>query len=94
MGVGLVAGDVRGSPPGVQPVLVVDGLVKYYGSLHAVRGISLELRRGEMLGFLGPNGAGKSTTIRCILDLLRPTAGPSASSVWTRAMTGWRSGRA
>jgi ABC-2 type transport system ATP-binding protein len=56
-------------------VLRVQGLVKNYGSVRAVRGIDIELRRGEILGFLGPNGAGKSTTIRCILDLLRPTAG-------------------
>jgi ABC-2 type transport system ATP-binding protein len=56
-------------------VLVVQGLVKDYGLVHAVRGIDFELRRGEVLGFLGPNGAGKSTTIRCLLDLLRPTAG-------------------
>ncbi len=53
----------------------VEGLVKNYGSVHAVRGIDIELRQGEILGFLGPNGAGKSTTIRCVLDLLRPTAG-------------------
>jgi ABC-2 type transport system ATP-binding protein len=69
------ATDLMSSRPGVQPVLVVDGLVKDYGSLHAVRGVSFEMRRGEVLGFLGPNGAGKSTTIRCILDLLRPTSG-------------------
>jgi ABC-2 type transport system ATP-binding protein len=56
-------------------VLRVQGLVKNYGSVRAVRGIDFELRRGEILGFLGPNGAGKSTTIRCVLDLLRPTAG-------------------
>jgi ABC-2 type transport system ATP-binding protein len=56
-------------------VLLVRGLVKDYGPVHALRGIDLELRRGEILGFLGPNGAGKSTTIRCFLDLLRPTAG-------------------
>ncbi len=58
-----------------RPVMRVDGLVKDYGPVHAVRGIDFELRHGEILGFLGPNGAGKSTTIRCILDLLRPTAG-------------------
>jgi len=40
-----------------------------------VRGVDLEVRSGEVFGFLGPNGAGKTTTIRCILDLLRPTAG-------------------
>jgi ABC-2 type transport system ATP-binding protein len=61
--------------PDAECVLSIDRLVKDYGSVQAVRGISLELRRGEILGFLGPNGAGKSTTIRCVLDLLRPTAG-------------------
>ncbi len=57
------------------PALRISGLVKDYGRVHAVRGIDLEVRRGEVYGFLGPNGAGKTTTIRCILDLLRPTAG-------------------
>lgn len=55
--------------------LVVDGLVKDYGSVHAVRGIGFAVQPGEVFGFVGPNGAGKSTTIRCILDLLRPTSG-------------------
>jgi len=55
--------------------LRIAGLVKDYGSVHAVRGIDIEVRPGEVFGFVGPNGAGKSTTIRCILDLLRPTAG-------------------
>jgi ABC-2 type transport system ATP-binding protein len=58
-----------------EPVLVIDGLVKHYGRLEAVRGIDLEVRPGEIFGFLGPNGAGKSTTIRCLLGLLLPTAG-------------------
>jgi ABC-2 type transport system ATP-binding protein len=61
--------------PSAERVLLVQGLHKDYGSVHAVRGIDFELRRGEVLGFLGPNGSGKSTTVRCILDLLRPTAG-------------------
>jgi ABC-2 type transport system ATP-binding protein len=56
-------------------VVAIDGLVKHYGATQAVRGISFTVRRGEILGFLGPNGAGKSTTIRCLLDLLRPTSG-------------------
>ncbi len=57
------------------PLLVIRGLVKRYGSVEAVRGIDVDLEPGEVLGFLGPNGAGKSTTIRCLLGLLRPTAG-------------------
>jgi ABC-2 type transport system ATP-binding protein len=55
--------------------LRVQGLVKRYGNVQAVRGIDLSVNAGEVFGFVGPNGAGKSTTIRCILDLLRPTAG-------------------
>jgi ABC-2 type transport system ATP-binding protein len=57
------------------PAVRIEGLVKDYGEIHAVRGIDLEVRPGEVFGFLGPNGAGKTTTIRCLLDLLRPTAG-------------------
>ena len=60
---------------GPDSVILVDGLVKHYGRVEAVRGIDLEVRRGEVFGFLGPNGSGKSTTIRCLLGLLRPTAG-------------------
>jgi ABC-2 type transport system ATP-binding protein len=65
-------------------VLRTEGLVKDYrtgsrrrgrGTVRALDGVDLEVRRGEVFGFLGPNGAGKSTTIRILLDLLRPTAG-------------------
>lgn len=59
----------------VEPVLRIEGLVKRYGAIEAVRGIDLEIRQGEVYGFLGPNGAGKTTTIRCLLGLLKPTAG-------------------
>ncbi|MEO8511577.1 MAG: ABC transporter ATP-binding protein [Chloroflexota bacterium] len=55
--------------------LRIQGLAKQYGSVQAVRGIDLAVSAGEVFGFVGPNGAGKSTTIRCILDLLRPSAG-------------------
>ena len=53
----------------------VTGLVKHFGPVEAVRGIDLDVRQGEVFGFVGPNGAGKSTTIRCLLDLIRPTSG-------------------
>ncbi|HEX5550210.1 MAG TPA: ABC transporter ATP-binding protein [Nitrospira sp.] len=58
----------------VSPVIVRD-LVKHFRDFVAVDRISLEARRGEVVGFLGPNGAGKSTTIRMLCGLLRPTAG-------------------
>src|SRR5215467_2875552 len=58
-----------------EPVIVIDKLDKSYGKVHAVRGISMSVERGEIFGFLGPNGAGKTTTIRCMLDVIRPSAG-------------------
>jgi len=51
------------------------GLVKRYGSLVAVNGLDLEVRRGECLGLLGPNGAGKTTTIEILEGLKTPDAG-------------------
>lgn len=56
-------------------MLETKGLVKTFGTIHAVRGISFTLAKGEVLGFLGPNGAGKSTTMRMITGFLPPTAG-------------------
>jgi ABC-2 type transport system ATP-binding protein len=50
-------------------------LRKTYGSVDALRGLDLEVARGEVLGYLGPNGAGKTTTIRLLLGLIRPTEG-------------------
>jgi ABC-2 type transport system ATP-binding protein len=65
----------RADAPSDGPAIRIEGLVKDYGAVHAVRGLSFDVSRGEVFGFLGPNGAGKTTTIRCLLDLLRPTAG-------------------
>ncbi len=53
----------------------VEGLVKRYGRKLAVDGVSLSVAEGEAFGYVGPNGAGKTTTIRCMLGLIRPTAG-------------------
>jgi ABC-2 type transport system ATP-binding protein len=57
------------------PAIVFQGLTKDYGAKRALDGVDLELRTGEIFGYLGSNGAGKTTTIRCLLDLIRPTAG-------------------
>jgi ABC-2 type transport system ATP-binding protein len=58
-----------------ESVIEVTSLVKRYGTLEAVRGIDLRVRRGETFGFLGPNGAGKSTTISILCTLIAPTSG-------------------
>ncbi len=56
-------------------IIEVKDLVKKYGDLEAVKGISFEVQQREIFGFLGPNGAGKSTTINILCTLLAPTSG-------------------
>ncbi|MEZ5361482.1 MAG: ABC transporter ATP-binding protein [Bryobacterales bacterium] len=56
-------------------MIKVEGVSKRYGSTRAVRNISFEVRRGEIVGFLGPNGAGKTTTMRILTGFLPPTEG-------------------
>jgi ABC-2 type transport system ATP-binding protein len=75
--------------------LQVDKLVKRFGNITAVAGITLELRSGECLGILGPNGAGKSTLIRCTVGRVIPDAGTikvfgaPADSAAARKELGW-----
>jgi ABC-2 type transport system ATP-binding protein len=66
--------------------LAIDALVKRFGALIAVNGVSLEVQAGECLGLLGPNGAGKSTTIRAIVGRVIPDSG-SISIFGARADT-------
>jgi ABC-2 type transport system ATP-binding protein len=76
------------------------GLTKSYGKVLALRGVDLDVRRGDIFGFLGPNGSGKTTTIRCLLDLIRPDGGtlrvlgrdPQRESVAVRAQIGYLPG--
>ena len=56
-------------------LIEVKNLKKSYGPIHAVRGISFSVERGEVVGFLGPNGAGKSTTMKLIAGHLRTDHG-------------------
>ena len=56
-------------------IIEVENLVKKFGELTAVNGISFAVESGAIFGFLGPNGAGKSTTIKMLSTLLKPTAG-------------------
>jgi ABC-2 type transport system ATP-binding protein len=56
-------------------MITVDHLTKYYGPRAAVRDVSFEVAKGEILGFLGPNGAGKTTTMRMLTGYLPPSSG-------------------
>jgi len=55
--------------------LTVNNLVKDFGKIRAVDGISFDINQGEIFGLIGPNGAGKTTTLRIIATLLKPTSG-------------------
>ena len=58
-----------------QTVLEVEGIHSYYGSIHALKGVTLEVREGEIVTLIGSNGAGKSTTLRSINGLIHPRRG-------------------
>jgi ABC-2 type transport system ATP-binding protein len=57
------------------PAIRIQDLYKSYGSIEAVKGISLDIEPGEIFGVLGPNGAGKTTTLRCLCTLEKPDRG-------------------
>lgn len=59
-------------------MIKVENLTKRYGPTTAVRGISFEVEKGEIVGFLGPNGAGKTTTMRILTGFLPPTEGTAS----------------
>lgn len=81
-------------------VILAKGLKKSYGRVQALRGVDLQVQRGEIFGFLGPNGAGKTTAIRCMLDQIRPNGGelrvldmvPKADPVRVRRRVGYLPG--
>ena len=56
-------------------MIEAEGLTKFYGHIGAVRNVSFQIEKGEVVGFLGPNGAGKSTTIRILTCYMPPTSG-------------------
>lgn len=67
--------NAAGSADLAQPVVQVERLVRRFGALRAVNGISLTIQAGETFGLIGPNGSGKTTLIRMLVGLIRPTSG-------------------
>jgi branched-chain amino acid transport system ATP-binding protein len=57
------------------PMLEVDSIHSYYGNIHALKGISLTVEKGEIVTLIGANGAGKSTTLRTITGAMKPREG-------------------
>ena len=80
------------SRPTTEPALRLLGLRKSYGEIHAVRGIDLEVERGEIFAFLGPNGAGKTTTVE-ILEGFRPRSSGEVSVLGVDPADGTREWR-
>jgi len=56
-------------------MIQAEGLTKFYGHIGAIRNVSFEVEKGEIVGFLGPNGAGKSTALRILTCYMPPTSG-------------------
>jgi ABC-2 type transport system ATP-binding protein len=69
------AGGAGGNANAGDDIIRVENLVKKFGSLTAVNGVSFSVKKGQVFAFLGPNGAGKTTTIKMLTTLLKPTAG-------------------
>ncbi len=67
--------DTPGSADAIVPLLRLDNVHSYYGNIHALQGISLDVRPGEIVTLLGANGAGKTTTLRTIHGLIHPRQG-------------------
>ncbi|HET9657357.1 MAG TPA: ABC transporter ATP-binding protein [Kineosporiaceae bacterium] len=71
----MTADAARGGRSAADSLLAIENLSVYYGNIAAVKGISLSVRKGEIVTLIGSNGAGKSTTLRTISGLIRPRQG-------------------
>ncbi len=68
-------GPIHTSNDGRSTLVQVTDLIKTFGKIEAVKGVSFTIGKGEIFGLLGPNGAGKSTTINIMCGYLEPTSG-------------------
>jgi ABC-type branched-subunit amino acid transport system ATPase component len=76
-------------------MLKISDLHVYYGGIHALKGISLDVPTGKIVTLIGANGAGKSSTLRAISGLIKNKKGPSSTTIAiSRPSTRWRSSRA
>lgn len=73
------------------PILSIRNITKSFGGIKAVRGVSFDVHKGEILGLIGPNGSGKSTLFNCILGQLQPDEG--SVEVKGVAVTGMRASK-
>jgi ABC-type uncharacterized transport system ATPase subunit len=72
-----------------EKTVVVEGLGKSFGEVRAVRGISFEVGRGEVVALLGPNGAGKTTTVDMLSTLTKPSSPSRARAPRASRATTW-----
>ncbi|MCX7976516.1 MAG: ATP-binding cassette domain-containing protein, partial [Bellilinea sp.] len=58
-----------------EPIIHIENVHKRFGNVHALRGVNLDVYKGEVIVIIGPSGSGKSTLLRCINRLVEPSAG-------------------
>src|SRR3954451_6955872 len=66
---------IGGRTSDIDPIVVAENVHKSFGALHVLRGVTLEVRRGDVLVIIGPSGSGKSTFLRCLNRLTAPDSG-------------------
>ena len=71
----MTAETLSPAPPATDVLLRLEDVHSYYGAIHALQGVDIEVRRGEIVTLIGANGAGKTTTLRTISGLLHPRQG-------------------